>query len=689
MAAYYEKLTTLFWVSENYLFHAFAWYKFYTLCREYNRGMTPEQKRIQASAVLLSALCIPSAPTSSAEEDGSHKIKSSQHDTFTKEKTIRMATLLGFHTRNPTREALLSDIRAKNVMADVPEYLRQLYAVLEEDCNPLVLVQKAKPLLDQLRTEIGNSENDSIEGTLSAYVDPLISVLLLKLMYALSKSYHNISLDHIKSLTDGLGVSFAQIEKAIISAASGAASLNVRIDHRANCLRFGDLSSGEGVQLESDTMRSQLTVLSKQLSKVCNVISPPDYESIATERKALYMEVRESVNQEHADMLARKEVIEKRKEEAERQLQEKIKEEEKKKAEAEAHARAEEERRLVREQQLREKEKQEKIKKELELSEKKNYLKAMGRNVDAMSEAELENVDVDALAKEHAAKAAKKKDDAERKVREVQKRLDYIVRAIRIEEVPLIKKQYEEKVKTERARYEADVVKKAERAKLQWQEDCKAKTDLKAFNVFGSMKEFEKAAMAGRIVAHKAACAEEDMNAERIAEKAKMQRARKRKEAEIRAKKEEEERQKREEEAKKAEEEKRRREEERRRKEAEQEEIRKKKEAERSSMQRERDSESNMSAAPASKDLDNATSGSGKYVPPSRRSGGNRWGDSGSRGGTNAWGNSSSSRSSYGGGRYEGRSGDRGGYGDRDRAGGDRYRDSRGMDGDRSRREKW
>lgn len=662
MAAYYDKLTTLFWVSENYLFHAFAWYKFYTLCKEYNRGMTAEQKRLQASAVLLSALCIPSAPKSNTVEDGSSKIKSTKQDNFNKEKTVRMATLLGFHTRNPTREALLSEIRAKNVMVDVPDYLRELYKVLEQDSNPLVLVEKAKPLLDQLRSEAGTSE------TLTGYVEPLISVLLLKLMHSLSASYHNISLDHIKTLTNGLGVPFAQVEKAIISAASNKSigSLSVRIDHRANCLRFGDLCGG--AQLESDTMRSQLTVLSHQLSKVCNVISPPDLSSITAARTALYIEVRGEVDKEHADMLARKELIEKRKEETERQLQEKIKEEEQKKAEAQARARAEEERRLVREQQLREREKQEKIKKELEISEKKNYLKAMGRNVDAMTEEELCAVDIDALAKEHAAKAAKKKDDAERKVREVQKKLDYIVRAVRIEEVPLIKKEYETKVKAEKERYEADVVLKARRAKLQWEADCVSKADLSAYNVFQSMKEFEKAAMVGRVLAHEKACEEEDRNAEMIAEKAKLQRARKRKEDEIRAQKEEEARLQKEEEERKAEEEKQRREEERRRKREEEEELLKKKEAERSALMREREKERSH-AAPSSKDLDNA---SGRYVPPSRRGGGggggNRWGDSN----RNAWGNNSRG-SSFGGGRYEG--GDRGQNSER---GGDRYGGDRG-----------
>lgn len=697
MAAYYEKLNTLFWVSKNYLFHAFAWYKFYTLCKEYNKGMTEEQKKLQASAVLLSALCIPSIPgagSTTQSNDGSSKIKSTTQDEIKKANSARMATLLGFHTRNPTREALLSEIRAKNVMADVPDYLRDLYKLLEENSNPLVLVERAKPLLERLRSEVGTAAADgssieekssadvSIEGTLSAYVEPIISVLLLKLMHALSASYHNISLDHIKSLTSGLGVDFTQVEKTIITAAtSKESSLRVRIDHRANCLRFGD--AGGCAQLESDNMKSQLTILSKQLDRVCNVISPPDESAKTKSRMEVYAEVRASVNKEHEDMLERKDLIEKRKEEAERLIQEKIKEDQQKKLEAMENARAEEERRLAREQLLREKEKQDKIKKELEITEKKNYLKALGQNVDAMTEAEFEAVDVDKLAKEHATKAAKKKDNAERKVKEMQKKLDYIVRATRIEEVPLIKKRYEESVEAEKKQYEDDVIEKARKAKIAWKTDCELKSELKAHDVFSAMAAFEDVVMAGRVSAHEAACIEEDTIAEDLAEKAKLKRARKRKEEEIRLRKEEEERILKEEEARKAEEERQRREEERRRKEAEQEELRKKRDAERFERERQKQKEAGGSAAPSSSALDNAT---GRYVPPSRR------GTGGGGGGNprSAWGQNSRG-SNYGGGRYEGggrdqygsgggRRDDRGGYGGSaggDRGGYDRRRDDR------------
>lgn len=693
MAAYYQKLTTLFWVSENYLFHAFAWYKFYTLCKEYNRTMSKEQQTLQASAVLLSALCIPTLPdrtdTLRRKEDGStsstsNKMTSSVQDEIAKEKTARMATLLGFHTRYPTREALLSEIRAKNVMADVPDYLRDLYKLLEENTNPLVLVEKAKPLLDRLRNEVSSdsSSDESMSSTnLSSYVEPLISVFLLKLLHSLSASYHTISLDHVQSLTSGLGVSFTQVEKAIIAAATAknTPALLVRIDHRAKCLRFGDFSTGSRSNLESDSMRSQLSILARQLSSVCNIITPPDLSALAKHRHLLYSQVRTNIDKEHDEMLARKDVIEKRKEEVERLAQEQEKREELKRLEAQANARVEEEKRLAREKQLREKEKLEKIRKEMEISEKKNYLKAMGESVDTMTEEELLAIDTDALAKEHAAKAAKKRDDAERKVRELQKKLDYVVRATRIEEVPIVKSRQEAKVKFARDSYEAEVVEKNRNAKSQWEEDCKQKAALSVFSVFDCMKEFENSVMVGRKVVHEVLCNEEDARAEIAAENAKLQRARKRKDDAIRRKKDEEARLKREEEKRQAEEERLRREEERKKKQ-EEEDQRKRKELERmAEKEREGKDHETNDPPPASKDLDTVNT-TNKYVPPSKR---------------NSNGYSDSSRSSsfndsrsrgFGGMRYEG--GDR--YSGSSRQGSDRYggrqRDDRGPPEQRNNR---
>ena len=60
MATYYEKLTRIFLVSDNHLFHAYCWYRYFCLTVESKKDFAPADRRIMASCVLLSALCIPS-----------------------------------------------------------------------------------------------------------------------------------------------------------------------------------------------------------------------------------------------------------------------------------------------------------------------------------------------------------------------------------------------------------------------------------------------------------------------------------------------------------------------------------------------------------------------------------------------------------------------------------------------------
>eukprot|EP00639_Heterosigma_akashiwo_P002681 CAMPEP_0194592004 /NCGR_PEP_ID=MMETSP0292-20121207/22466_1 /TAXON_ID=39354 /ORGANISM="Heterosigma akashiwo, Strain CCMP2393" /LENGTH=439 /DNA_ID=CAMNT_0039450313 /DNA_START=156 /DNA_END=1471 /DNA_ORIENTATION=- len=69
MAAYFEQLTRIFWVSQNRLFHAYAWLKYYQLGREYNKVLTEEEKRAQAGKVLLAALAVPEGATHAAPFD--------------------------------------------------------------------------------------------------------------------------------------------------------------------------------------------------------------------------------------------------------------------------------------------------------------------------------------------------------------------------------------------------------------------------------------------------------------------------------------------------------------------------------------------------------------------------------------------------------------------------------------------
>jgi translation initiation factor 3 subunit A len=688
MAKYYEQLTTLFWVSENHLFHAFAWFKYYALCKEFNKGMSENIMAKQASAVLLAALCIPSLPTKTGDSSISAGGSASDNrfdDSVMQEKMARMATLLGFHTRNPTREALLEEISARGIFEQVPDFLQKLFYLLEQDSDPLVLVETAKPLLDQLSTEAASSD-DSDVTSLSCYVQPLRSVLLLKLLWNLSAAYHTVKIDFLRDLTDGLGMSFEDVEKEIVLFTQKHKGLVVRMDHRSGCLRFGD------AQLESDSMRSQLTVLAQQLDKVCQTLAPA--EANVTELAQLYQSIRENRVSNHTKMLERKAWIEQRKEEMERLAQEKVRLEQEKATKEEAARKAEEEQRIKREQRLREQEKQNKIHLEMENLKKQQLLQAMGHNTESLTQEEMAKLDTEKLAKEHQDKVNKKKEEAERKTREEAKRLDYLVRAIRIEELPLIKGKYEEKAKKDREQYDQENVEKSQRAKVQWESDKQDKERLSAHSVFDYMDQFQIKVMEGRQLKHEVLCEEAETEAEIQAEKAKLQRARKRKQDEANRKAEEEAKLKREEEERKAEEERQKKEEARREREAKEEESRKA-EAVRMAQERERQGRAQEGRGlRSSRELESASGGGNRYMPPGRR-GGQGGGDS-----SNRYGNRE--RGYPGGGRYEGRRGGgdnddrRGGYGGDRRGGGggssynDRDGDRRGgstySDRDRDRR---
>ncbi|KAL3775293.1 hypothetical protein ACHAW5_000944 [Stephanodiscus triporus] len=67
---------------------------------------------------------------------GRDAIQSIVKDDIAKDKTASIARILGFHTTEPISEGMLVKICAREVKEDVPEHLRELYAVLEDTTDP-------------------------------------------------------------------------------------------------------------------------------------------------------------------------------------------------------------------------------------------------------------------------------------------------------------------------------------------------------------------------------------------------------------------------------------------------------------------------------------------------------------------------------------------------------------------------
>jgi translation initiation factor 3 subunit A len=93
MANYYEKLTKIFRMSGNSLYHAAAWGRYYAIVTSIGGKSDEEMSRL-AGQVLVSALAVPVGQRSDEDEG--------------KSKSPRLAALLGL-TKAPTRAGLLKD----------------------------------------------------------------------------------------------------------------------------------------------------------------------------------------------------------------------------------------------------------------------------------------------------------------------------------------------------------------------------------------------------------------------------------------------------------------------------------------------------------------------------------------------------------------------------------------------------
>ncbi len=432
MASYYEKLTRIFFVSNNHLFHAYAWYKYYTLSREFNKALTGEERQMLACCVLLAAISIPEfkrAGTSS--EQGVEAML--DEDDLTNEKNQRMSTLLGFNT-DPSRANLLKELIAKGILNAVHPQLRFLYTKLETNNSPLTVVECVKPSLDF----IGLPENSA---TLGIYRPRLEKVIVLCVLKGLSERYSTVSLSNFRKYLSGLEMPYEVIEQTLVRTMKNREIL-VRVDHRAQALRFGS------AQLEADGVRGQLTSLARQLSSIVSItsmaVSPLAHRTgkakSDSDRSNLFKVVASRLDQHQEDALKRKDVIEKRKENAERLEQERQREAANARAVEEQARKEEEVQRLAREQRVRERKQKQKLEDDYALEQTKQVLDHYGKKVDNLEQ--MDRAEREQVIKNLKDEALTEKEKEEKRRRDQARRLDYIVRALRLEEEPILQQKF-------------------------------------------------------------------------------------------------------------------------------------------------------------------------------------------------------------------------------------------------------
>jgi translation initiation factor 3 subunit A len=309
MATYYEKLAQIFWVSSNYLFHAYAYYRFYSLCRTFKKSLTQAEIAPMASKLLLATLAIPPAAARAGEADGGSDGLSAPDaddgagDAATeqmleydaqKDKNQRMATLLGFAVPL-RRDALLAEILSKRVLADASPDAVAVYAAFNDTQRPLTFCDTVK---QRLAAVAGSA-------SLACYVPHLESLMVVRLLQQLASIYEVMRIAELERLTRG--TAFAAVEARVVDYVRNGL-LELRIDHRHGVLRFGARS------LESAALRNQLRDLCARLTAAERLVVPGAAADLAAKAAKRTEALVGGLAAEHESLLARKQLIERRKE---------------------------------------------------------------------------------------------------------------------------------------------------------------------------------------------------------------------------------------------------------------------------------------------------------------------------------------------------------------------------------------
>ncbi|CAH9069447.1 unnamed protein product [Cuscuta europaea] len=449
LAIYYAKLTEIFWISSNHLYHAYGWLKLFSLQKSFNKNFSQKDLQLIASSVVLAALSVPPYDNSYG---ASHLELENE-----KERSFRLANLIGFDIEPKaesrevlSRSSLLSELVSKGVMTCVTQEVKDLYHVLENEFLPLDLALKAQPLLIKISKLGGklSSASSVPEVQLSQYVPSLEKNVTLRLLQQVSQVYQTIQIDNLSRMIPFFD--FTAVEKISVDAVKHN-FVAIKIDHMKSAVFFGKQS------IESEGLRDHLSALVESLRKASVMIYPPT-EKAAKHGETL-SDLTEVVEKEHKRLLARKSIIEKRKEDQERLLLEKEREEESKRLKQQKITEEAEQRRLAAEFEerknqriLREIQEREREEAQAKLDESQKGTKKKGKKTIL----EGENITKQTVMEYVLSEQLRERQEMEKKLQKLAKTMDYLERAKREEAAPLIQAAFQQRLEEEAALHERE-----------------------------------------------------------------------------------------------------------------------------------------------------------------------------------------------------------------------------------------
>ncbi|KAL6848276.1 hypothetical protein ACP4OV_022404 [Aristida adscensionis] len=469
LVVYYAKLTEIFWISDSHLYHAYAWLKLFNLQKSYNKNLSQKDLQLIASSVLLAALSV--APYD--QKYGASHIETENE----KERNLRMANLVNFSLDSkrenrelPSRASLLAELASKGVISCASQEVKDLYNLLEHEFLPLDLASKVQPLLSKI-SKIGgklSSASSVPEVKLSQYITALEKLTTLRVLQQASRIFQSMKIDMLSKMIPFFD--FAVVEKISVDAVKHN-FVAMKVNHLSGAVHFGT------VDIESDGLSEHLSVLADSLNKARNLILPPVKKQSKLGENLINLAG--IVENEHKRLLARKSIIEKRKEELERQILEKEKAEEAKRHSLLRKTIDDERMRLLNDQRQRE---QDRIRREIEEKEKREAEKMLedaSKNKKKGKKPVIEGeITKQAIMELALSEQLKERQEMERKLQKLAKTMDHLERAKRQEEAPLIEQAFQKRLEEEKILHEQEQLREIELSKQHHAGDLQEKNRL-------------------------------------------------------------------------------------------------------------------------------------------------------------------------------------------------------------------
>jgi translation initiation factor 3 subunit A len=444
MANYYEKLTKIFLMSGNALYHAAAWNRYYSVAVTMGSSWKSEEEMVKlAGQVLVSALAVP-VGTGGSEQKGE-----------TKGKNAKLSALLGL-SKTPTRAGLLRDALSRDVLKLSPPTIQSLYEVLQVTFDPLALCSSIAPILSSL---------SSPDDPYAAYLPLLQRALLSRLLSQLSEVYSTITITSLLELIEPLHslgwMDEAQVE-AFIMGCARRGELNVKVDHAQGRIVFVDETfvgkdADEDQQLAhqdletcvqmsmEERVRTRLSRLAQSLHTSLQTIAGPSQpRDTEEEQRQKFENLVAAAEAERKSLLIKRAIVAKRRELLSELSAKKEKEDVTRRAEINRREKEEESRRLREEMRKKELERARREVEGIRVEEARKLAATLvekglkGVNIDDMDQ-----VSTDKLMELQVAQLEKEKKDMTQRLRVIAKRIDHIERAYRKEERPLLAEDYE------------------------------------------------------------------------------------------------------------------------------------------------------------------------------------------------------------------------------------------------------